>query len=877
MRILLVSAHFPPNFVSGGTLVPFRSARELARRGHDVRVFAGWIGQPHRSGDAFDGDAGDAEAHGSVPVRWFSTDDAIDWTSRRNFDNPDAAAEFATVLGRFEPDVVHFHSMQGLGAGLLIEADRHGVPCVVTAHDFWWWCGRQFLCDRDYHPCALVVAAGVCQCAVDRNWLDDRTAFTTSALRRAARVVAVSQSAAAVLHANGVPPEQLVVLDNPVDGVEVPGEVTSRPEPAPTDPDRGIRFVFAGGSDPMKGLPVLREALRSLAAVPGWSADLYGVEEPTALSAGDALDAPAQNVRAHPAFPPEALPRVLSDADVLVVPSVMQETYSILTREALAMGVPVLTTTCLGPEEVVTDRVNGLVVPQDDPGALAAAMAELAGDRALYERLSSAARDVELTAVGAHCDRLEAIYAEALCAGPGAERRLGSPPPRGRDGGRPGPKRTVERVLFVVGIDGAPLRYRAHLPAEALSLIGVHTDVRHYRHPDIVELGDRADVVVVYRVPATYQVRQFVEDLHMRGTPVVFDVDDLIFDPSLEAEISALKILTGAERDLWLQGVHRYRTTMELCDAFVGSTRGLCDHASAVTGLPAFRFPNGTGIVMSRLADTALREAKTPGPVRVGYLSGTDTHDHDWAMIEDVVVTALEKAPDAELWLVGKLAPGEAVRRLGARLRLVPFQRWTALPALLRTLDVNLAPLEPGSRFNDAKSAIKWLEAALSATPTIASPTQPFGEVVDHGVNGMLAAGRQEWAEALGTLVADDVLRRRLGERARRDALLRFGPWTQGRRYLEILESVEPRASGQGAFRPVLLDEPYEPITLEPYGADQPSSTAPQAPVPPARALPAPRRLPALVRRGVSSVRRRGVLETALVALGRIRKRFRRR
>ena len=41
MRIATVTAHYPPNFISGGTLVPYRIAEGFAARGHDVHVFAG--------------------------------------------------------------------------------------------------------------------------------------------------------------------------------------------------------------------------------------------------------------------------------------------------------------------------------------------------------------------------------------------------------------------------------------------------------------------------------------------------------------------------------------------------------------------------------------------------------------------------------------------------------------------------------------------------------------------------------------------------------------------------------------------------------------------------------------------------------------------
>ena len=153
---------------------------------------------------------------------------------------------------------------------------------------------------------------------------------------------------------------------------------------------------------------------------------------------------------------------------------------------------------------------------------------------------------------------------------------------------------------------------------------------------------------------------------------------------------------------------------MEACDAYIGSTPGLVEHARRVVGIDAHLFENGVGVAIGVASDIALRRPRSPGPLRVGYFSGTTTHDADWRHIERSVTEVLEAHPDAELWLGGHLTPTEAViGRLGDRVRRLPFTAWHRLPDLLRDLDVNLAPLEPGSRFNDAKSAIKWLEAAL--------------------------------------------------------------------------------------------------------------------------------------------------------------------
>ena len=75
----------------------------------------------------------------------------------------------------------------------------------------------------------------------------------------------------------------------------------------------------------------------------------------------------------------------------------------------------------------------------------------------------------------------------------------------------------------------------------------------------------------------------------------------------------------------------------------------------------------------------------------------------------------------------------------------MPFVPWLELPGVLRDLDVNLAPLAPSSRFNEAKSAIKWLEAALVETPTVATPTGPFREAIEDGGTGLLATTPDEW------------------------------------------------------------------------------------------------------------------------------------
>ncbi|MEY2425099.1 MAG: hypothetical protein QOI61_671, partial [Actinomycetota bacterium] len=480
MRIAVVTAHFPPNFTSGGTLAPQRLAREFAARGHDVSVYSGHLDRSRAAGDAWD-DVGE----NGIPIRWIEIHPWIGWSDAKNFENPTVTSDFIDWLVRVQPDVVHVHSCQALGVGVIEAAKAAGIPVVLTMHDFWWSCARQFLADRNYRPCSLVVDAGVCACEVDHRWLGLRNARLKEALAHVDAVLCPSASAAAVMAANGVPPERLRVDENGLD---------PQPAIAPVrhDDHAGVVFRYTGGWNEMKGARIVVDAARKLAeSTPaGWRMIAHDLDDFLIANDISLADLPVDSV---PGFAPSEAEAVWSETDVLLVPSIMRESHSLVTREALTAGVPVICTDTLGPEEVVVDGVNGLVVPAADAESLADAMRSLVSDPALLTAMQHNSGAVPVRPIADQVDGLLALYSELVARG-------------SQQGNHAQPVRGIGRGVFVVGIDGAPLRYRAFLPAEALGLLGVHTDVRYYRDASVPALAEAADVIVMYRVPATEEV-----------------------------------------------------------------------------------------------------------------------------------------------------------------------------------------------------------------------------------------------------------------------------------------------------------------------------------------------------------------------------------
>jgi glycosyltransferase involved in cell wall biosynthesis len=104
-----------------------------------------------------------------------------------------------------------------------------------------------------------------------------------------------------------------------------------------------------------------------------------------------------------------ALPcRIAANGDRDGIPNVL--------LEAMASGLPVVTTPISGIPEVVVDGANGLLVPPDDPGALADALARLHGDPELARRLARRGRETvrERFEGDRHAAELAALFREVL-------------------------------------------------------------------------------------------------------------------------------------------------------------------------------------------------------------------------------------------------------------------------------------------------------------------------------------------------------------------------------------------------------------------------------------------------------------------------------
>jgi colanic acid/amylovoran biosynthesis glycosyltransferase len=207
---------------------------------------------------------------------------------------------------------------------------------------------------------------------------------------KAARVHCVSEAIAKEASAYGLTPDKTAIIRPAID----PGFFTPAAQQTSRTPREPLRVVTIGSLSWVKSHESALMAIRELrdAHVPvtfdifGDGPDLQWIQ----YTAAD-LDI-ADVVRLQGKASPARCREALRSAHVFLLSSV-SEGISNAVLEAMACGLPVVSTDCGGMREAIRDGVEGFVVSVRDHRAMATALRRLAGDESLRQRMGTAARN----------------------------------------------------------------------------------------------------------------------------------------------------------------------------------------------------------------------------------------------------------------------------------------------------------------------------------------------------------------------------------------------------------------------------------------------------------------------------------------------------
>jgi phosphatidyl-myo-inositol alpha-mannosyltransferase len=227
----------------------------------------------------------------------------------------------------------------------------------------------------------------------------------------------------------------------------VPNGVHTDAAPAgPKPASEQLRVLFVGRAEERKGLPVLLTALGGLVEHVPCRLTVIGAERDDVVRylADPEL---AEHIETRGRVSQNELWWALHEADLLCAPSLSGESFGMVLTEAFAAGTPVIASEIAGYSDVVTDGVDGVLVPPADPQRLAEELQRAHHEPERLQEMGAAARrSAQRYAWPRVADQVAHVYKramevpEAQTAGQRTARRVGLVR---ADGGRPRPAQRI--------------------------------------------------------------------------------------------------------------------------------------------------------------------------------------------------------------------------------------------------------------------------------------------------------------------------------------------------------------------------------------------------------------------------------------------------
>jgi glycosyltransferase involved in cell wall biosynthesis len=310
-----------------------------------------------------------------------------------------------------------------------------------------------------------------------------------------------------------------------------------------------------------------------------------------------------------------------------------------------------------------------------------------------------------------------------------------------------------------------------------------------------IEALAEAHLLYFHRVEATPVTLKLVALARQMRIPIIFDTDDLTWDPQIESYCFLRQHWPGQEVDDFLRAVKRHAQIMAQADYFVVSNPFLAQRVQADFNKKVYLHKNGISTTLQNLSEPFYRARLARGlpaataPVTIAYFSGwIRAHQEDFEVALEPLRQILRDCPQARLKVVGYLNLDGLFPGYEDRLHFQDFVSWEKLPELVSQVDINLAPLveNPHRR---CKSAVKFMEAALVGVPTVASNMEPYQEI-QPGQTGFLASTPAEWYDCLLKLVTSPDLRLKMGAAARQQVLSQDTVQVRVAQFKEVIQQI---------------------------------------------------------------------------------------
>lgn len=358
-RILMVNVLFSPVSFGGATIVVEELAKLINKKeDFEVVVFTGFFdpgGYP-----IFEYGLIRYEANGLpvISVRF------PEITPELEYKNKHMEIIFDDILKTVQPDLVHFHSIQQLSSSIAQSCQKQNIPYIITLHDMWWLCERQFMVMPQGKYChQKKISSDFCisQCTKNKDFTLKRTSLLRNVLNKAELLVTPSGFQAEMYHFNDFESDKIKVNKN---GIQFPAKKFTKNRTA----DNKIRFAYLGGNAKHKGYFFIKEIFENISAsnYELILVDLHKKLGHSSIFKSDWNINGELTISDGYEYGQTHLDDFFSSIDVLLFPSQWKESFGLTIREALVRDVWVISTDAGGVIEDIIEEENGNIISMDD-------------------------------------------------------------------------------------------------------------------------------------------------------------------------------------------------------------------------------------------------------------------------------------------------------------------------------------------------------------------------------------------------------------------------------------------------------------------------------------------------------------------------------
>jgi glycosyltransferase involved in cell wall biosynthesis len=323
------------------------------------------------------------------------------------YKNKTIAEKFGMLLDQINPDIVHIQHLLYLSADIIEETRKRNIPIVFTLNDYWLICPQgQLLKIKmdvcDMHSCSECADCILYQLSIKKNVLSSYyllKRYLPENLIRLAQNIYLQCSKLSFLSKNKIDiliKERIIYMKDICSKIDLfisPSEFLRNKfieygikenqivylkhglnsgglRILPKKPYNKLRFGFIGNLMPAKGVHVLIESFNK---IKNENAELriYGRNLSYKSIMGNYLKyvmkiAKNNNIRFMGGFDNGRIGEILSEIDILIVPSIWYENSPLVIQEAFACKTPVIASNIGGIPELINDGMNGLLFKPND-------------------------------------------------------------------------------------------------------------------------------------------------------------------------------------------------------------------------------------------------------------------------------------------------------------------------------------------------------------------------------------------------------------------------------------------------------------------------------------------------------------------------------